>query len=234
MDHLGVLISKWSTHQWNEDNPQYLDRAGGFFGAYVVFNLLLLLSLTIREQLQNKQSSLKQKSRNSITALVMVILMSLIPANFPQSHELRYFMFWMITVVSLNLYLVTSLQNQAPRWRWSQPKYLGLVCLLFLAIVCIRIDDYYLRPVFVVEPYLTDAVKPELLNQMTPNERTCLISRHAISNPNSVPFAQIHNAFYYSSYFHPEIKHEYSIKAAVDPRDCGDFKVIPANAQDFF
>ena len=230
---LEINTPKWSVHQWNENNPQYLDRAGGFFGAYVVFNLLLLLSLTIQEQLQNRQSSPEDKPHNATFALVTVLLMSLVPANFPQSHELRYFMFWMITLVSLNLYLVTSLRNQAPRWRWLQPKYLGLVCLLFLEIVCIRIDDDYLRPVFVVEPYLTDAVKTELLDQMTPNERTCMISRHAIIDPNSVPFAQIHNAFYYSSYFHPEIEYDYSIKATVDPRDCGDLKVIPPNAAEF-
>lgn len=231
---LEINTPKWSADQWNQNNPKYLDRAGGFFGAYVVFNFLLLLGLSIREQLENKKSSSENKSRNATTALVTVILMSLVPANFPQSHELRYFMFWMITLVSLNLYLVTSLGQETSRRHYIQPKYLGLVCLLFLAIVCIRIDDYYLRPVFnSFEPYLKETVKTELLNQMTPNARTCMISRHAISNPNSVPFAQIHNAFYYSSYFHPEIKHTYSIKAAVDPRDCNNLKIIPPNAEKF-
>lgn len=229
---LEINTPKWSADQWNENNPKYLDRAGGFFGAYVVFNFLLLLGLTIREQLENRQLSSEYKSRNAITALVTVILVSFFTANFPQSHELRYFMFWMITLVSLNLYLVTSLRSEIQRWQWLQPKYLGMVCLLFLTIVCIRIDDYYLRPVFnSFEPYLKDTVKTELLNQMTPNKRTCMISRHAISDPSSVPFAQIHNAFYYSSYFHPEIKHSYSIKAAVDPRDCSDLKIIPPNAR---
>ena len=68
---------------------------------------------------------------------------------------------------------------------------------------------------------------------MNHNERTCIIARHAISDPNSVPFAQIHNVFYYSSYFHPEIKRDYAIRAVVDPRDCGDLKIIPTNAQEF-
>lgn len=105
-----------------------------------------------------------------------------------------------------------------------------------MAIACIKINNYYLRPVFnSLEPYLKDNanIKTELLDQLTPNERTCMISRHAIMNPGAVPFAQIQNAFYYSSYFHPEIEHDYSIKATVDPRDCGDLKVIPANAAEF-
>lgn len=225
---LEINTPQWSPDQWNGNNPQYLDRAGGFFGAYVVFNLLLLVGLTVREQLQ--RAFAKDKSRNATTALITLLLVSLVPANFPQSHELRYFMFWMITLVSLNLALVSSLQTS----KWLQPKYLGLVCLVFLAIVCIRIDDYYLRPVFnSFEPYLEDTVKTELLEQMIPGDRTCMISRHAIPDPDAVPFASIPNAFYYSSYFHPEIDYDYSIKAAVDPRDCGDLTMIPPNAEEF-
>ena len=227
---LEIDTPEWSPDQYNDGDERLLDRAGGFFGAYVVFNLLLLLGLTIKEQLDNRQTP-KTKSNNATTALITVLIMSLVPANFPQSHELRYFMFWMIVLVSLNLYVVSSWHHTASRW--IQPKYLGLVCLLFFVTVCIKIDDYYLRPVFnSFEPYLKNTVKTELLEQMIPNDRTCMIARHAISDPDSVPFAQIHNAFYYSSYFHPEIKYPYSLKATVDPRDCGDLKVIPPNAAD--
>jgi hypothetical protein len=225
-----INTPRWTADQWNQGNPKHLDRAGGFFAAYVIFNLLLLLGLSIREQLQNRQSSTKDKSRNATTALITVLLVSFIPANFPQSHELRYFMFWMITLVSLNLCIVTSLQKQAVRW--LQPKYLGVICLIFLTIVCIKIEDFYLQPAFVkLGSFINNNtyVKKELLEQMTPNERTCMISRHGIPNPNAVSVAQVQNAFYYSSYFHPEIKYDYSIKAAVDPRDCGDLKIIPDN-----
>lgn len=228
---LEINTPKWSADQWNGGDEQLLDRAGGFFGAYVVFNLLLLFGLAIGEQLQNRQLP-ENKCDRAKTALITVLLMSLVPANFPQSHELRYFMFWMITLVSLNLHLVATWQQQGKRW--LQSKYLGIVCLLFFAAMSIKIDDYYLRPVFnSFEPYLKETVKTELLEQMIPNDRTCMIARHAISDPNSVPFAQVHNAFYYSSYFHPEIKYPYSIKAAVDPRDCGDLVMIPSNAEDF-
>ena len=228
---LEINTPKWSADQWNGGDEKLLDRAGGFFGAYVVFNLLLIFGLAIGEQLQNRRFP-EHKSNRAKTALITVLLMSLVPANFPQSHELRYFMFWMIALVSLNLHLVATWQQQGKRW--LQAKYLGIVCLLFFVAMSINIDDYYLRPVFnSFEPYLKETVKTELLEQMIPNERTCTIARHAISDPNSVPFAQIHNVFYYSSYFHPEIKYPYSIKAVVDPRDCGDLVIIPPNAQEF-
>ena len=193
--------------------------------------MLLLIGLTIREQLQNRKSSPDQ-SRNATTALITILLVSLIPANFPQSHELRYFMFWMITLVSFNLVVISELQNQAAKW--LRPKYLGVVCLLFLAIVCIRIDDDYLRPLFnSLESYLQDTAKTELLEQMTPNQRTCMISRHAVPNAKAVPYASIPNAFFYSSYFHPEMGYDYSIKATVHPKYCDDLKVIPPNVEDF-
>ncbi len=228
---LEINTPEWSPDQWNEGEEQLLDRAGGFFGAYVVFNLLLLICLTILEQANNKKLSLA-KSSNALTALATVLLMSLFTANFPQSHELRYLMFWMITLVSLNLHLVSSSEQSGKKW--IQPRYLGTACLLFLVTVYIRVDNYYLRPVFnSFEPYLQETVKTELLNQMIPNDRTCMIARHAISDPTSVPFAQVHNAFYYSSYFHPEIKYPYSLKAVVAPQDCGDLKMIPPNAEDF-
>ncbi|WP_019507378.1 hypothetical protein [Pleurocapsa sp. PCC 7319] len=229
---LEIKTPQWSVDQWNQNDDRYLDRGGGFFGAYVVFNLLLLVSLTIREQWQNRQPSPPKKSHDAATALITTLLMSLIPANFPQSHELRYFMFWMITLVSLNLYLITSIQNQAAKW--LKPKHLGLVYLLFLGIVLTKIDSSYFKPQFrTLDKYLASSVKPELLKQMSPNARNCLISRHAIIDPDAVPFASIANAFFYSSYFHPEIKHEYKIKVAVDPQGCDDLKVIPPNAQDY-
>jgi hypothetical protein len=228
---LEINTPRWTADQYNGGDQRYLDRAGGFFGAYVVFNLLLLLGLSIREQLLNRKS-VQNKSRNATTALATILLVSLIPANFPQSHELRYFMFWMITLVSLNLSLISTLDYQ--RKSWLQAKYFGLVYLLFMVIVWVKIDNGYLKPSFrSVERYLKNNVKTELVEQMIPNQRTCLIARHAIVRPNAVPFASIANAFFYSSYFHPEIKYNYSVQAAIDPQDCGKLTMIPANAADF-
>ena len=121
---LEINTPQWTADQWNGGDETLLDRAGGFFGAYVAFNLILLLGLANYEQLQNRQSP-KNRSHKAKTALITVLLMSLVPANFPQSHELRYFMFWMIVLVSLNLYLVSTWQQQGKRW--LQAKYLGIV-----------------------------------------------------------------------------------------------------------
>ncbi|MEN9871984.1 MAG: hypothetical protein RLZZ171_2976 [Cyanobacteriota bacterium] len=224
---LEVNTPEWTADQYNySGNPELLDRAGGFFGAYVMFNLLLLLGLTIREQLLNRTSD-DNKSRNATTAFIIVLAASVFVANFPQSHELRYFMFWMISLVSLNLSLVAILsQNQIISWLKS--KYLGLCCLLFLSIVCTRVENSYLKPSFISpQAYMKDAVNWKLLDQTLPNKRVCMIARHAIPDLKTVPFASIANAIFYSSYFHPEINYDYSIKAAIDPKDCGNLTIIP-------
>ena len=228
---LEINTPDWSADQWNGGQDEFLDRAGGFFGAYVVFNFLLLLGLTIREQLLNRQST-QDRSRQATTALVTMLLVSLIPANFPQSHELRYFMFWMITLVSFNLCVISALQEQAKGW--LQLKSISLIYLLFWAIAWAKISKFYLLPDFrTLDQYLANNVKTELVEQTIPNERTCLIARHAIPDIDAVPFASIANVFYYSSYFHPEVGYDYSIKAAIDPGGCGDLTVIPPNAADF-
>ncbi|WP_052055237.1 hypothetical protein [Myxosarcina sp. GI1] len=216
----------WSTDQWNGGNDKYMDRGGGFFGAYVVFNVLLLVGLFIYEFIQNRQ--LPKGETAARTALLTVLIMSIVPANFPQSHELRYFMFWMICLVSLNLCLLSRSQIDWQRWRWLQPRYMGLVYLVFLTIVLSKVGSFYGKPVFYsLEKHISTAVKPELLSQIQPQDNICLISKHGLVNPDRVPFASIQHSFLYSSYFHSELDYSYSIRAAVDPNNCGDLKVVP-------
>jgi hypothetical protein len=227
---LEINTPAWSTDQWNRNNSQYLDRAGGFFGVYVIFNLLLLLGCTIHELRRPK----KNRTKDAITALLIVVISSLFTSSFPQSHELRYFMFWMICLVSYNLYLISRPRSQNNQWRWLQPQYMGLVYLVFLLIVIIKIDDFYLKPVFSrIERFMTWGVKTELLKQIQPNDRVCLLSRHALVDPQSSPFASMPTVFLYSDYFHPELNYPYSIEAKVNGKDCSYPKIIPSNWQDY-
>ncbi|MGD1919029.1 MAG: hypothetical protein ACFCAD_09115 [Pleurocapsa sp.] len=220
----------WSTDQWNGGNNNYMNRGGGFFGFYVIFNILLLIGLSIKELIQNRQLSKSPGSWDARTALIAVAIISFVPANFPQSHELRYFMFWMICLVSLNLYLVSRSQINWQRWEWLQPKYIGLVYLVFLIIVLSKIGSCYSdKSAFTsVEKHLFKAVKPELLSQIKPEENICLKIQPALSNRKKVPFESQQNAFLYSSYFHPEVNYSYSIRAVVDTENCGDRKIIPS------
>ena len=216
----------WTADQWSPE-PERIHR-GGFFGAYVVFNVLLLLGLSIHELIHGQQLIEAGESFDACIALATVLIASIIPANFPQSHELRYFMFWMITLVSLNLYLLSSNRTNQQLWRYLQPKYIGLVYLIFLTIVLSKVSSFYARPVFDgLEQHLTSAVKPELLSQIEPEARVCLKIKPGLANRKKVPIESQENAFLYSSYFHPELNYDYSVRAALDTASCGDRTIIP-------
>ena len=181
---------KWSPDQYG-GNPLH-NRRGGFFGLYVVFNLLLLWGFYVREAIQNKYLLVDKKQVNSAscqtptvdtydarTALLTAIAMSLVPLNFPQSHELRYFMYWGICLVSLNLYLVSLPKNRLLWGRWLQPKYMGLVCAMFLTIVLVRTDSFFVKPSGItLDKYIATGVRQDYLDTVKPNEKVCLISRH--------------------------------------------------------
>ncbi|MEY2859225.1 MAG: hypothetical protein RLZZ74_3538 [Cyanobacteriota bacterium] len=216
----------WTPDQWSDDLQR--NRRGGFFGAYVVFNFLLLLGFTLRELIQNKSLPQGDRSQSAKYALLTAIAMSLPPLNFPQSHELRYFMYWMIALVSLNLYLVALPKNYQLLGKWLQPKYMGLVYAIFLTIVLVKTHGLYVKPSLISEAqYINFGVKQKFLSKIQPGDEVCLISRHIGEDIKTAPIVALKYAFVYSSYFHPELGYDYSIQAALNPESCGDRKLIP-------
>ncbi|MCC0175630.1 hypothetical protein I4641_01375 [Waterburya agarophytonicola K14] len=217
----------WTPDQWSGDIDR--SRKGGFWGVYVVFNLLLLIGLALREAIVNN-SSKNSTAREAKAALFTAIAMSIIPLNFPQSHELRYFMYWMICLVSLNLYLISLPKNKEFIGRWLQPKYVGLLYTIFLTIILIKVGKFYAKPSFItLDKHLAFGVKSEFVNQIKPNEQVCLLSKHIGEDTQTAPIAALKYAFLYSSYFHPELDYDYSIRAALNSEVCGDRTIIPSN-----
>ncbi|MBW4534665.1 MAG: hypothetical protein KME09_12085 [Pleurocapsa minor HA4230-MV1] len=216
----------WTPDQWSDDLLR--NRRGGFFGAYVVFNFLLLLGFFLRELIQNKSLPKSDRSQSAKFAVLTAIAMSLPPLNFPQSHELRYFMYWMISLVSLNLYLVALPKNLRLLGKWLQPKYMGLIYAIFLTIVLVKTQGFYVKPSLITEEqYVNFGVKQQFLSKIQPNDRVCLISKHIGKNVKREPIVALKYVFAYSSYFHPEKNYDYSIQAALKPESCGDRKIIP-------
>ena len=203
----------WSTDQWNGGNQKYMDRGGGFFGAYVVFNLLLLVFLFLHELLQSRCLPEANRSREATIAVIFVVIMSVVPANFPQGHELRYFMYWMISLVSINLYLVSHYERSPNKFRWLRSKYIGLVYAVFLAIVLSKIGSFYAKPVFYsLDKHIQASVNPEILSQINPGDEVCIIGKHGLT----------HRLFQYASKFHPELNYSYSVKGALNPKECAE------------
>src|SRR5262249_26053283 len=118
---------RWTIDQWASwDSPAL--RMGGFFGAYVVFHLILLGWTVARD-----------RSRRARVVGIGFWAFTLPVAHLPQSHELRYYLCWMMVLVSLNLWLVCG-EARPPAvtasegGAWRAPA-LGVVCTGFLAVV---------------------------------------------------------------------------------------------------
>ena len=182
---------------------------------------MLLLVQAIKEQIDQKKQKFERRNQATV-ALIVILLVSLIPANFPQSHELRYFMFWMIVLVSLNLYLVFS--KLVSHKNWFDSKYLKLAYLLFFIVMCAKMELSYLTPNFrTLQVRLDRVIDTRTLSQISPGRKNCIISKHGLNLANAV---SVRDVFYYNSYFHPEIQPEYSIKVADDIEQCGSLNIV--------
>ncbi len=88
---------RWTVDQWTPpDHDGY--RMGGFFGAYVVFLLGVVAIATFR-----RRRDLERAARARLVALAVL---TVVIAVSPQSHELRYYLVWMLVLVATALLAV--------------------------------------------------------------------------------------------------------------------------------
>lgn len=174
---------RWSIDQWTPpSDPGY--RMGGFFGGYVVVNIGgLLLAAFLR------------RSRETKLALMFAGGASIVASVLPQSHELRYYLFWMLLLVSLNLVV----------WSREHGTAVGLVALGAVAIVGWSTNGTYLYASGDSFAELVAAkVERGALERVPPGERICVSRR---------PWT-----FLYAPVFHRERR--YSVQEADGPEEC--------------
>ena len=192
---LEIKSPNWSHDQYSSDPSK--NRMGGFFGAYVFFNILLLGYIALSDY-----------CRETITAVILVVIMSVVAANYPQSHELRYFMYWMISLVSINLYLVSRYNKSAiassssiKKLKLLNPQTIGLACLIALAVVITKTEFMYVKPSFyTLSKHITNNVDYNILSQIQPGDKVCLVGKYP-------------HTFLYTSKFHSQLNYSYLIKA---------------------
>lgn len=142
--------------------------------------------------------------------------MSAVASIMPQSHELRYYMYWMITLVSLNLYLVSNLDELSKKMKpkWLNYQLFGIICLLILMIVIVATRGITIRPKFYsLTGLIQNNVEANIMEQIKPNDQICIVKKQ--------PYT-----FLYSSFFHPELNYSYSTKAALSLTECGGMKPL--------
>jgi hypothetical protein len=119
---------RWTVDQWMPDDSRG-NRMGGFFGAYVVFHVVLLA-----------WRALGERSRVAAVAGAGFAVLTAVVSVMPQSHELRYYLVWMLVLVGLNLWLACR-----PGVRGGGVA-VGVVSLVALAVVASATRFAYVLP----------------------------------------------------------------------------------------
>jgi len=192
----------WSIDQYFP--PHFGNRLGGYFAAYVVFNLLLLLYLTYRLH-----------SRESRIILLSFIGLTGFTAIMPQSLELRYYLYWMLLLVSSNAYLVMQLHAAIPNNRWIHPATFGSVAALAMLTVILVTRGMYVHPsFFTFKDLQQEQVVPEIINTLhTQKGQFCF---------HRAPWT-----FLYSAIFNPPL--DYAIREGKEweksEKECGNYRL---------
>jgi hypothetical protein len=131
----------------------------------VVFNSLLLLYLTYL-----------LRTREVWAIFLTFSALTLLTANMPQSLELRYYLYWMIILVSLNAYLVMQLPPTSSARRWVNVTSLGSVAAGAMLIVILVTRGMYVSPSFYTFAELRKQhVDPQIIKTLHAEKgRTCL------------------------------------------------------------
>jgi hypothetical protein len=204
---LGISIFKegklrrWTIDQATVPNSPS-DRMGGYCAVYVVLNLMLLGYIFYIN-----------KCRETWVAVISVLVMSAVTSIIPQSHYLRFYMYWMISLVSLNLYLVSRIdQLKAVERRVISTKNVGMATSFMLIVVIASTKAMYILPQFLtVEKYVKYNVNNNLLKEINQGDEVCFVKKQP-------------KTFLYASIFHSPLN--YSVKAADSVKECSRRKVI--------
>lgn len=198
---LEIKSAKWSINQSSRDLS--LIRMGGYFGIYVIFNLCLFGYIFYR-----------YKSRETYMAFFLLLLLTVLDSLMPYSHELRYYMHWMIILISLNLYLISLPRIALFLPKIINQKNIGIVCLSALLFVITATNTVYARPQrYGLEKMIERNVKLSIVNKIEKGDKVCLV--------NKIP-----HTFLYAPEFNSQLNYHYLVKAAATPEECKGLRII--------
>jgi hypothetical protein len=187
---------RWTLDQWTPpDAPGY--RMGGFFHAYVALHLALLGWRVAVD-----------RSRAVRVAAVGFGLLTLLVSMMPQSHELRYYVEWMIVLVLVNAWL--ACRPDVPR-KGPTPSWLAGIAICALAAVLAVTRGVYAYPSGSSYADLIHAkVDERVIAGIAKNERVCV---------DQEPFDVL-----WAPLFHSE--RTYVLKEAESPSDCEGWRPL--------
>jgi hypothetical protein len=149
---------RWTVDQWMPDETGG-NRLGGFFGAYVVAALGFLV-----------WRGVKDRSREARVAVVGFAAFTCVVSVMPQSHELRYYMGWMIVLVAIDLWLARRAQSP------GLARIAGGVAACALLVVIASTRGWYVLPRGSrFEALVAKKVDARLVETVRDGERVCVV-----------------------------------------------------------
>jgi hypothetical protein len=190
---------RWTIDQWMPSDAEGY-RMGGFFHAYVVLHLGVLLWRTAVE-----------RSRAIRVAAVGFGVFSVVLSLMPQSHELRYYMSWMIVLVLTNLWLAARPEARRENPSTPGPRALTGMALAALAVVLAVTRGVYAYPSgSSFDDLMKAKVDERLVDGIQNGERVCV---------NREPFDVL-----WAPAFHHE--RTYVLKEVEEASDCKGFRPL--------
>jgi len=105
-------------------------RTGGWWGANIIISIFLIAALSALAKVNNLN-----RNKISFFPLVLFIFITGITSYMPQSHELRYFLYWPILLMFNLAYLVTNLTLS---FRHSIPIVMLYIWLFFVSLFSLQ------------------------------------------------------------------------------------------------
>lgn len=180
---------------------------GGYFAIYVVFNVLLFAFLC------------KRNNPETRVALAIVIIMTLVTPFLPFSYQLRYYMYWIIILITFNLYLILA-EDKLTKKSWLTSANYGYcgVIIMMIFIIITRWDYTYPNAMSLDKFMNSDnRVNPEVIAQLEVKKDVCLVGFTPLT-------------FLYNSQFHEDknysVKAEFSYGEEEVKEKCGDRFII--------
>ena len=201
----GPLVQTiWSHDQYTGGERQPDMWMGGTFGTYMLFNLLFLAFMSWR--LWSPEIGI---------GIGLFALVSLVTSLSPESHIIRYYIYWPIFLISINLALLQTAWQSQSTGRFIAGNVFGAAALMAVLVVVVRTDGKYTFPTFAsFDDYLNKVIDEDIIAGFAPGDKVCLLGQ---------PF-EIEYLAYAPQFWGDK---DYKIQTATWKKsECGDYRVI--------
>ncbi len=191
----------WTVDQGAVPDDSPGDRMGGYGVPFVLVNLALLAFFALRT-----------RSRAARIGALGFLLISVITAFLPQAHLLRYYLYWIIALLTLNVTLLTQVRLRA-RSCVTLGRFAAACCVWLLAVVVLT-RGVYLHPTDQETrlAYIA-AIEPDIHAALAESADLCVTGGSQVS-------------YLYAENFHAPL--HYTVKVAFEADECGTALALPA------